>query len=217
MRAIIEQWADGTYRGQGTIDDDGRGNDDIMVRATVTVRGSNLDGGPAGVGSASEELPQLLLRKHAFSVAMALFFLVDPEIPKNDGAMRPVEILVKPGTIVFSNPGAPVTMSTSHCAQEIIEAIVVALSQACPERTMGGLGSRLRIAIKGTDPENGRPFIWHMFHARPAPGPHRGGDGWHNLRGMALRRRTQVRLGGGGRGAFPAVLRAPRVQSQLRR
>ncbi|WP_238314685.1 hydantoinase B/oxoprolinase family protein, partial [Methylobacterium crusticola] len=68
------------------------------------------------------------------AVAMALSFLLDPEIAKNDGAMRPVDIQAKPGTIVFSKPGAPVTMSTSHCAQEIIEAIVVARSGHAWER-----------------------------------------------------------------------------------
>ena len=45
---------------------------------------------------------------------------------------------------------------------------------------MAGWGRRLRIAIKGEDPRNGRPFIWHLFHARPGGGASPGGDGWHN-------------------------------------
>ncbi|MEC7574446.1 MAG: hydantoinase B/oxoprolinase family protein, partial [Pseudomonadota bacterium] len=66
-----------------------------------------------------------------------------------------------------------------HCSQEIIEAIVDALASACPERAMAGWGKRFRIAIKGEDPRNGKPFIWHMFHARPGAGASSGGDGWH--------------------------------------
>ena len=66
--------------------------------------------------------------------------------------------------------------------------------RACPERAMGGWGRRLRIAIKGVDPRNGRPFIWHMFHARPGGGASSGGDGWHNCRRMAFGRRPEVRL-----------------------
>lgn len=91
-----------------------------------------------------------------------------------------MKILARPGTIVYANPGAPVTLSTSHCAQEIVEAIVVALSSVCPERTMAGWGRRFRIAIRGVDPRNGRAFIWHMFHARPGAGASAAGDGWHN-------------------------------------
>jgi N-methylhydantoinase B len=93
--------------------------------------------------------------------------------------MRPIEIVARPGTIVWPEPGAPVAMSTSHCAQEIVEAIIDALTPSCPERAMAGWGRRLRIAIRGEDPRNGKPFIWHMFHARPGGGASAGGDGWH--------------------------------------
>jgi N-methylhydantoinase B len=111
---------------------------------------------------------------------MALAFLLDPEIAKNDGSLRPVKVIAKQGSVVWANPGAPVTLSTSHCAQEIIEAIVKALASACPERAMAGWGRRFRIAIKGEDPRNGKPFIWHLFHARPGGGASSGGDGWHS-------------------------------------
>ena len=81
-------------------------------------------------------------------------------------------------------------MCTSHCSNEIIEAIIVALAQACPERAMGGWGRRLRIAIDGTDPRTGRRFIWHMFQARPGGGGSVAGDGfstigeWHSAGGI---------------------------------
>ena len=180
VRAIIEQWADGVYQGEALLDDDGRGNEDIAIRAAVTVRGSNLT---VDLRESAPQVTSFLNSSYAnmrSAVAMAVAFLVDPEVPKNDGAMRPVEILARPGTIVYANPGAPVTLCTSHCAQEIVEAIIVALSAACPERAMAGWGRRLRIAIKGTDPRNGRAFIWHLFHARPGAGASAGGDGWHN-------------------------------------
>ena len=44
---------------------------------------------------------------------------------------------------------------------------------------MAGWGKRFRIAIKGENPRTGKPFIWHMFHARPGAGASSGGDGWH--------------------------------------
>ena len=180
VRATIGQWTDGTYYGEATLDDDGRGNDDIVVRATVTVSGSNLT---VDLRECDPQVKSFINSPYAntrSAVAMALAFLLDPEIAKNDGAMRPVEFLLKRGTIAYANPGAPVTMSTSHCAQEIIEAMVKGLAEACPLRTMAAWARRLRIAIKGQDPRNGRDFIWHMFQARPGAGASAGGDGWHN-------------------------------------
>ena len=216
VRAIIARWEDGTYHGEATLDDDGRGNDDIVVRATVTVRGSDLE---VDLRDSDSEVASFLNSAYAntrSAVAMALSFLVDSEIAKNDGAMRPVRILLRAGTIVSPNPGAPVTMSTSHCAQEIIEAMVTALSAACPQRTMAGWGRRLRIAIKGRDPRNGRAFIWHMFHARPGAGASSGGDGWHNCGEWHSAGGLKFGSVEVAEVRFPPLLRPSRVPAQLR-
>src|SRR5205814_4721988 len=112
------------------------------------------------------------------AVVVALSFLIDPETPKNDGTFRPIELIARPGTVVWANPGAPLTLCTSHCGQEIMEAIIKALAPACPERALAGWGRRFRIAIKGVNPRTKRAFIWHMFHARPGGGATAVGDGW---------------------------------------
>jgi N-methylhydantoinase B len=180
VRATVGAWPDGTYYGEAFLDDDGRGNEDVAIRATVTVRGSDL---VVDLRASDPQVASFLNSAPAntrSAVTIALAFLLDADIAKNEGTMRAVEILTRPGTIVWPHPGAPVTMSTSHSGQEIIEAIVVALAGACPDRAMAGWGRRLRIAIKGEDPRTGRPFIWHMFHARPGGGASPGGDGWHN-------------------------------------
>jgi N-methylhydantoinase B len=115
-------------------------------------------------------------------VVVALSYLIDPQTPKNDGTFRPVTVIAKPGTVVWANPGAPVTLATNHCAQEILEAIIKALAPACPDRAMAGWGRRFRIAIQGKDPRSnlpgGKPFIWHFFQARPGGGASSAGDGW---------------------------------------
>ena len=124
------------------------------------------------------------------AVAMAFAYLIDADIPKNTGALRPLKVVAKQGTIVWADPGRPVTLCTSHPSNEIVEAIVKALSASCPDRVMAGWGRRFRIAIQGEDPRNGRNFIWHMFQARPGGGASPGGDGyssigeWHTVGGL---------------------------------
>src|SRR3989440_9991257 len=112
------------------------------------------------------------------AVHMAFAYLIDPRTPKNSGTFRPVTVIARPGTLVDPLPPVPVTLSTNHCAQEIMEAIIKALAPACPERALAGWGRRFRIAIKGVNPRTKRPFIWHMFHARPGGGASVVGDGW---------------------------------------
>ena len=72
-------------------------------------------------------------------------------------------------------------MSTNHCAEEIVEAIFKALSQAVPKEVNAGFSRRLRYAITGKDPRTGRQFIWHFFLARGGGGASYGYDGWPNV------------------------------------
>jgi very-short-patch-repair endonuclease len=155
------------------------------------------------------------------SVVVALSYLIDPDTPKNDGTFRPLTVVAKPGTVVWADPGAPVTLATNHCGQEIIEAIIKALAPACPDRAMAGWGRRFRIAIQGKDPRSNKPFIWHFFQARPGGGASPAGDGWPGagewqaaggikfgslevteVRFPLLFRRHEFRAGSGGAGKF---------------
>ena len=182
-RAVIAEWRDGIYHGEALLDDDGRGNKDIHIRATVTKQGSDLtidlsDSHAQVTSFINSSYPNMYS-----AVVVALSYLIDPHTPKNDGTFRPITVIAKPGTVVWANPGAPVTLATNHCGQEILEAIVKALAPSCPERAMAGWGRRFRIAIQGKDPrrdgdDGGRPFIWHFFQARPGGGASSAGDGW---------------------------------------
>ena len=178
VRAIIAGWKDGVYEGEAFLDDDGHKFEDIHIRARITKQGSDLD------VDLSDSHPQVTgfinsSQANTYSAAVvALASLIDPEIPKNDGAFRPLRLKLKEGTVVWPRPGAPVTLCTNHCGQEIIEAIIRALAPACPGRAMAGWGRRFRMAIQGVDPRSGKPFIWHLFQARPGGGGSSAGDGW---------------------------------------
>jgi N-methylhydantoinase B len=177
-RACIRGWRDGVYRGEAILDDDGHGIRDIAIRATVTVHGDALtvdlsDSHDQVIGFINSSFPNTMSAVH-----MALAFLIDPRTPKNDGTFRPVKVIAREGSIVWPHPPAPVTLATNHCAQEVAEAIIKALAPACPDRVIAGWGRRFRIAIKGVNPRTKRPFIWHLFHARPGGGASPVGDGW---------------------------------------
>jgi N-methylhydantoinase B len=218
-RAEIASWKDGVFRGEAVLDDDGHGRRDIRIRAIVTKKGSDLTIDLRGCDDQTTGFVNSALPNTASAVAVALAYLIDPATPKNDGTFRPIKLLTREGSIVHPRDGAPVTLSTSHCSNEVIEAIIVALSQSCPSRVMGGWGRRFRIAIKGVDPRTGGDFIWHLFQARPGGGGSIAGDGypsageWHAAGGIKfgsievtearfplLFRRHEFRAGSGGDG-----------------
>src|SRR3989454_394733 len=177
-RECVRSWTDGVYHGETILDDDGHGTTDIWIRATVTKKGDALtvdlsDSHRQVQGFINSSFPNTMSAVH-----MAFAYLIEPRTPKNSGTFRPVKVIARQGTIVWPYPPAPVTLATNHCAQDIAEAIIKALAPACPERAIAGWGRRFRIAIKGVNPRTKRPFIWHMFHARPGGGASAVGDGW---------------------------------------
>ncbi|MGA0597882.1 hydantoinase B/oxoprolinase family protein [Enterovirga sp. CN4-39] len=177
-RAIISTWKDGVFEGEAFLDDDGHGRENIRIAARVTKRGSDIE---IDLSDSDPQSSSFVNSSHAnmqSACVMAIAYLLDPDIPKNAGAFRPVTVKAREGTIVWAEPGRPVTMCTSHPSDEIVEAIVKALAGSCPDRAMAGWGRRFRIALQGEDPRTGRGFIWHMFHARPGGGASPGGDGW---------------------------------------
>jgi N-methylhydantoinase B len=180
-RAVVAGWKDGEFFGEAFLDDDGRGNDNIRIAAKVTKRGSDVE---IDLSASDPQTNSFVNSSHAnmqAAVVMAFAYLIDPDIPKNAGALRPLRIVAQQGTIVWADEGRPVTLCTSHPSNEIVEAVVKALAQSCPDRAMAGWSRRFRIAIHGEDPRNGRQFIWHMFQARPGGGASVAGDGWSSI------------------------------------
>ena len=216
-RACIAGWKDGVYRGLSILDDDGHGIEDIKLRATVTKKGDSLivdltGCDPQVIGFVNSSYPNTISAVH-----MALAYLLDPRIPKNEGTFRPVEIKAKQGTIVWPYPPAPVTLATNHCAQEIAESVIKALARACPDRAMAGWWRRFRIAISGKNPRTQRPFIWHFFQARPGGGASSAGDGWPGAGEWQAAGGIKFGSVEVAEARFPLFFRAPRVPPRLRR
>jgi len=181
VRRFISEWPDGEYRGETFVDDDGFDAKDIPIRATVTVNGDELT---VDLSESSKQVTGFINSAYANTrsiVHATVMYLAPSDLPKNEGSMRPVRVIAPEGLIVNVLPPAPVTMSTNHVAEEIAEAIFLALAEAVPHAVNAGFGRRLRYAITGDDPSKGKPFLWHFFLGRPGGGASLEHDGWTNV------------------------------------
>ena len=178
VRQFISEWPDGVYHGESLVDDDGFDSNLIPIRAKVTISGDSM---AIDLGESNPQVTGFINSAYANTRSLAhaaIMYVAPANVAKNEGSMRPVEIIAPKGLIVNANPPAPVCMSTNHCAEEIVEAIFKALSQAVPKAVNAGFSRRLRYAITGMDPRTGRQFIWHFFLARGGGGASHGYDGW---------------------------------------
>ncbi len=181
VRQFISQWPDGIYRGESLVDDDGFDNKLIPIRAKVTIAGDSMT---IDLGESSPQVTGFINSAYANTRSLthaAIMYLAPSDVARNEGSMRPVQVIAPKGLVVNANPPAPVCMSTNHCAEEIIEAVFKALAPAIPQAVTAGFSRRLRYAMIGSDPRTGRSFIWHFFLARGGGGASHGFDGWPNV------------------------------------
>ena len=67
------------------------------------------------------------------AVAWALRSVTDPSIPANGGALRPLRLIVPPGTIVAAVPPVAVGAGNVEVSQRVADVCLGALAQAVPE------------------------------------------------------------------------------------
>ena len=181
VRQFISKWPDGVYYGESLVDDDGFDSKLVPIRAKVTIAGDSMT---IDLSESSPQVEGFINSAYANTRSLAhaaIMYLAPMDVARNEGSMRPVQIIAPRGLVVNANPPAPVCMSTNHCAEEVVEAVFKALAPAIPAAVSAGFSRRLRYAITGLDPRTGRRFIWHFFLARGGGGASYGYDGWSNV------------------------------------
>lgn len=135
-RAAIAAVPDGVYVGEDWVDDDGLSDAPILVRATVTIDGDRI--GIDFTGTAPQ-VRTMVNAPFASTVSAAVSCvkaaLTDPDIPFNDGAMRPVSVSAPLGSILNPRHPAPVRARMASCSRAW-NAVMRALAQAAPDRVI---------------------------------------------------------------------------------
>jgi N-methylhydantoinase B len=184
MREQIARIPDGRYHGESSCDWDGRTDRPITVRVDAIVEGDRLTLDFSG-SDAQATFVNCPVGATICSAMVGLFYLLDPTVPKNGGALSAVEFVIPEGTVV--NPRYPATVGASQISvgTQIVEATMLALGQALPERAMGGWGRHhcpINIGTRADviDPRTGHAqnYFTETFGSDSGGGGVKGHDGW---------------------------------------
>jgi N-methylhydantoinase B len=181
MRAEIASWPEGNYEGESLLDDDGRGRKRISIRARVTLADGEAT---IDLSESAGQLDTFLNSSWAntcSAVYVAFMYLMGGRVPVNDGCLRPIHVVAPEGSVVNPRPPAPVGACTTHAGSEIVEAVLLALAPAVPDRAVAGFARRFRYSISGYDGRRGQRYVWHLFYGRGGAGASAYADGWSNL------------------------------------
>jgi N-methylhydantoinase B/oxoprolinase/acetone carboxylase alpha subunit len=171
MRAAIARIPDGAYPYEGIIEGAGK-RPDITIALTVTVAGEEILVDFAGTSPQVDWGVNVVYNFTYAYVFMAIKSAFDPEIPINEGAIRPVRMTAPEGCVVNCRFPAAVAarMQVGHFMTEMV---FKALAGAVPEQIIAESG--------------GTPAQTNIFYGR-----RHDGKPWHTM---------IIRGGGMGAGA----------------
>jgi N-methylhydantoinase B len=155
IRSVLKE---GTYSAVDWLDEDGVSGARVKLAVTVTIKDGHL------TLDLSECSPQIASGKnvpltHCYATAYyCLKSVVDPFVPTNEGLYRTVSVIAPEGLVV--NPTPPSAVSSRNMTSMILaEAMINALGQVAPTRSVAAGGPGQGCISAGADPQTGRYFI----------------------------------------------------------
>ncbi len=131
-RSIIKAIPDGTYKFQDVMDDDGMGAENIPIKLKLTSRRDSLI---LDFSETSQQVKGPINAVRSITLSCVLYVmrcLLPEDTPTNDGLMRPVDVVTRPGTLVDATRPAAVSAGNVETSQRIVDVILGALSKALP-------------------------------------------------------------------------------------
>ncbi len=219
LRSVLAELPDGTTAAEDAMDDDGFGSGPVPIRVRLTVRG---DRAVVDFRESAAQVAGGINANRAVTLSAVLYVfrcLLPPDVPANDGLLRPLTLRTTPGTVVDAVEPAAVAGGNVETSQRIVDVLLRALAPLLPDRIpAASAGTMSNLSLGGRDAE-GRPFSYYETvgggggGGAPPPGPGRSGVQTHmtNTRNTpveALEHEfplrvtlSRLRRGSGGRGA----------------
>lgn len=184
MRAEIRKIPNGIYEGASAADWDGHHDQPIWVRVKAIVEDEDITFDFTGTDSQATfvNCPVGVTITQAM---VGLLYLVDASVPKNGGTMKPIRFIMPEGTVV--NPKYPATVGASQISvgTQVVEACLLAIGKALPDRAMAPWSKHLCPINIGQlpdviDPRTGqqRNYFTETFGSDGGSGAVKGFDGW---------------------------------------
>lgn len=181
FREACREIPDGRYEAVEITDNDCFEKRDIHIRVALVKDADGLTVDFTGSDPQMRGFKNSSIANTHSAVYMALSSFFDPDMPRNEGAFRSVEIIAPEGTVVNPRPPAPMTMCTVFIAHEIVHAIWRALGEAVPGRACAGWGKTIHNITSGRSAGASEPFVMYNWAANAGGGAVQGRDGLNQI------------------------------------
>ncbi len=162
MMEEIKEIPDGVYEAEDCLEDTGISDRPVWIRVKITVSGGKMRVDYTGTDPQVDGPINAVFGVTLSATYFAIKSVVDPEVPMNQGAMKPIEVYAPPRTLVNPQKPAPVSGGNVETSQRIADVMFKALASALPQKVpAASLGSMNNIMAGGYDPIRNRPWAFY--------------------------------------------------------
>ncbi|NIM59355.1 MAG: hydantoinase B/oxoprolinase family protein [Candidatus Aminicenantes bacterium] len=182
MRAEIKTIPNGVYRGESSVYYDGRTpGSKYKIRVKITVEDEEITFDYSDTDPQTDGFVNGTYTSSASATLLTFLQMVNPDMPHNDGMVRPVKIIIPEGTILNAKYPAATTFGNHLCPPNA-DAIIRALSHAIPKRVTAGWNQLLCYLTSGFDPRKKDSYVDIGFLGlKGGSGATHGVDGYDHI------------------------------------
>ncbi|MHC4608396.1 MAG: hydantoinase B/oxoprolinase family protein, partial [Planctomycetota bacterium] len=163
MEAEILSIPDGVYRGESTVYFDGKTpGSTYKIRVKITVKDEKITFDYSETDPQTDGFVNGTYTSSASATILTFLQMVNPDMPHNDGMVRPIEIIIPEGTILNAAYPAATTFGNHLCPPNA-DAIIRALAPVIPERVSAGWNQLLCSLSTGRDARKQDTYVDILF------------------------------------------------------
>jgi N-methylhydantoinase B len=165
VRKEIKGIPDGTYHAESYVYYDGiHEGSKMKINLSVTIKNDEITFDFSGSDPQTEGFVNAPYAATASAVLLTFLMHINPDVPHNDGIVRPIHIINPEGSFLNASFPAATTFGNSITGPNS-DAIFKALAQALPEKVTAGWNRFLGFTITGKDPRKSRSYVDILFLA----------------------------------------------------
>jgi N-methylhydantoinase B len=169
MREAIRALPDGLYEGEDYLDDGGAGGEPARIHVKITIAGDEATFDLSGSADRASNFCNTTPFIARSAVAYSARIMSGRDMQQNAGALRPLTIITRPGSILEPGWTAAVAAGNHETSMRIVDAIFRAMQDAIPERLSAGGATTSGVLFFAEPRSDGS---WKMLYE-----VHGGGEG----------------------------------------
>ena len=182
MEAEISQIPNGSYSGEGMVYFDGHHEgSEFTIRVKITVEDKRISFDYSATDVQTNGFVNGTYTSSASATLLTFLQMVNPDIPHNEGMVRPITINIPEGNLLNASYPKATTFGNHLCPPNA-DAIIRALSEVIPERVTAGWNNLLCSLTTGTDAEKNDRYVDIGFMGlKGGSGAMHGTDGYDHI------------------------------------